>query len=197
MSPFPKFFLSSLLSHRCPLSSTVLFCCLFYSDLVIRKLIRLKGIKNVKMKEHLTFLSSQREFSTYCSPVHRWKKWCIWRWQRDFHLKEGGYRALSRDAAEHLCVEKSLHLDCSSIFLHLQSFPLKFSIFRYLKNHGISCHFSLVFSVTPTFDFMFCSACSFHRRRCEPDFTRCRKWPQLRKMKTACTFVTMIDCKRY
>lgn len=112
-------------------------------------------------------------------------------------LKERGYRALSRDAAEHLWAERSLHLDYSSIYLHLQSFPLKFSVFKYFKYHGISCNFLLVFSLAPKFDFMFCSACSLYRLRCELDFSRCRKCTQLRKMMPACTFVTMIDCKRY
>lgn len=110
-------------------------------------------------------------------------------------LKEGSYKALSRDAAEHLCAEGSLHLDCSSIYLHLQSSSFQFSIFRHFKCCVIS--FLLVFRVTPTFDSMFCSACSLHGLRCKLDFTRCRKCPQLKKMKTACTFVMMIDCKRY
>lgn len=71
-------------------------------------------------------------------------------------LKEGGYRALSRDAGEHLCAERSLYLDCSSIYLHLQSFSLKFTNSKYFKYHGISCNFLLVFSVTPTFNSMQC-----------------------------------------
>lgn len=112
-------------------------------------------------------------------------------------LKEGGYRALSRGEAEHICAERSLHLDCSSICLHLQSFPLKFSNFKHFKYHRISSNFLLVFSVTPTFNSMSCSASSLHKLRYELDFTRYRKCPQLRKMKAACTFVTLIDCKRY
>jgi len=53
-----------------------------------------------------------------------------------------------------------------------------------------------MFSATPIFDIMICSACGFHRLRCDPEFTRCRKCPQFRKMKTARVFVTMTDYKK-
>lgn len=174
-------------------SSIALFHGLFYSDLVIWKLIRLEGIKNVKIKEFLIFLSSLRVVSTYAALLIGERNGeFLSQWQRDSHLPlgSGSHRALSRDAAEHLCAERSLHLNCSSIYLHLRSFPLKFSFFKHSKYHGIVCNFLLVFSVTPTFNSMFCSACSLHELRCELHFTRYRKYPQLRKMKTVCIFVT-------